>query len=468
MKLTADQIATGTGGRLAQPGPPGPVTTDSRRLQPGDWFLALSGDRFDGHAFLKHAQAAGCAGAIARHVPAEWTAGFIEVGDGLEALQALAHDLRRGFDGPVVGITGSAGKTTTRAMTALALEALGRVHATEGNLNNHIGVPLTLLRAPLDARAWVVEMGMNHLGEIDLLQRIAEPTVRVITNVGAAHLEGVGSIEGVARAKAELFDGARPGDVCVVNDADPHIRALALPDGVRVVRFGTTDRCEVRVADAAVDPDSMTTRVRLELPGGSVRIKLDSPGVHLAWCAAAAAAVGVALHVPAAALAERIGAYRPVGMRQRIEDGPGGVRIINDAYNANPLSTAAALRTLAAMVGRRRVAVLGDMLELGAFEDELHRDIVTLSLDLGLDHVALAGPRFAAAVDALGVQDRVLTAPDADALGPQVARALTPGDVVLLKGSRGLRMERVLAHLPSPAQPTAPTAPRPETPPRGH
>jgi UDP-N-acetylmuramoyl-tripeptide--D-alanyl-D-alanine ligase len=367
----------------------------------------------------------------------------------------------------VVGITGSAGKTTTRAMTALALGALGRVHATEGNLNNHIGVPLTLLRAPLDARAWVVEMGMNHLGEIDLLQRIAEPTVRVITNVGAAHLEGVGSFEGVARAKGELFDGARAGDVCVVNDADPRVRALPLPDGTRVVRFGTAASCDVRVADAAVDPDSLTTRVRLELPGGSVRIKLDSPGVHLAWCAAAAAAVGVALHVPAAALAERIGAYRPVGMRQRIEDSPSGVRVINDAYNANPLSTAAALRTLAAMVGRRRVAVLGDMLELGSFEDALHRDIVTLALDLDLDGVALAGPRYAAAVDALGVRERVLTAPDADALGAAVSGTLAAGDVMLLKGSRGFRMERVLAHLADLPPSGAPSGPPSDTPSRG-
>ena len=363
------------------------------------------------------------------------------------ALQALGRAVRAPFSGPVVGITGSAGKTTTRAMTALILEALGPVHATEGNLNNHIGVPLTLLRAPVDARCWVIEMGMNHLGEIALLQEIAAPTVRLITNVGAAHLEGCGSIEGVARAKGELFDGAQPGDLCLVNDADPRVRALPVPEGVRVLRFGTDAACPVRLTDAVVDPDRLCTRMRIETPTGSVRITLNSPGVHLAWCTLAAVAVGVALHVPTAEMAERLAAYQPVGMRQRIEDGPGGTKVINDAYNANPLSMAAALRTLAAIRAPHRYALMGDMLELGAGEAECHDEVLRLALDLDLDRVACVGPRFAASALRLGCSDRVLLAPDAQTLAGMLAPDLSPGDLLLLKGSRGLAMERCLTAL---------------------
>ena len=457
MIFTARDLAAGTGGRLVQDGPAGPVGTDSRRLQRGMWFLALSGDRFDGHDFLPHAAAAGCAGAIGQRVPDGWSGGFIQVDDGLTALQALARHVRGGFAGPVVGITGSAGKTTTRAMTALVLGALGEVHATAGNLNNHIGLPLTLLAAPLGARAWVIEMGMNHLGEIDLLQDIAQPTVRVITNVGPAHLEGVGSMDGVRRAKGELFDGARAGDICVVNHDDARVRAHPLPPGVRVVRFGTTADCEVRLTDAVVDPDQLVTRLRIETPDGSVLSTIDSPGVHLAWCALTAVAVGVALHIPAATMGERLAQYRPVGMRQRIEDGPLGIRVINDAYNANPLSMAASLRTLAAIAGRRQVALLGDMLELGRFEDDLHDDIVRLALSLDLDLVGLAGPRFAAAAERVGPAPQLVAAPDAPALARAVRGRIQPGDIALLKGSRGLAMESVLDALAG-AGPTQPDA----------
>ena len=443
MILHAHEFAAATGGTLVFPGPAGPVGTDSRRLGEGTWFLALSGERFDGHAFLGMARDCGCAGAIAQHVPDDWDRGFIRVEDGLKALQDIARHVRRDFPGPVVGITGSAGKTTTRALTALALGDLGPIHATHGNLNNHIGVPLTILKAPVGAAAWVLEMGMSGFGEIDLLQEIGAPQVRVVTNVGAAHLEGMGSLEGVARAKGELFDGARPGDICIVNSDDPRVAALPIPDGVRVLRYGSSQGCDVRLTDAVINPSGLCTRFRIEAGAEVVRGTIPAPGAYLAENAAAAVAVAVALRAPLHGIAGRFAAYEPVGMRLRVESGPTGSRVLNDAYNANPLSVNATLRTLAAMPGRR-IALLGDMLELGFHENALHEDVLSNALRLGLDAVGTVGPRFARAAGRLGVEDRVAAMDSPEALADRVQPELTADTTVLIKGSRGLAMERIL------------------------
>ena len=452
MMFDAAELATATGGICVQDAPAGRLSTDSRRIERGDWFLALVGDRFDAHDFLGQVQMAGCAGVVAQRVPEGWDRGFVKVDDSLRALQDIARHARQGFGGPVVGITGSAGKTTTRAMVALAIGALGRIHATVGNLNNHIGVPLTHVAAPVGAAAWVVEMGMNAPGEIALLQDISAPTIRLVTNVGAAHLEGVGDLDGVARAKGELFDGARPGDVCCINLDDPKVRAMPLPDGVRVIGYGAHPDAEVRLTDATVDADSLETRFRIETRHGSVLGRIPSPGLHLARNATAALAVAVALHLDPVDAARRLSTYAPVGMRQRVQQGPNGLRVINDAYNANPLSTRASVDTLAAISGSRRVALLGDMLELGSTEDDLHTEVLEHALGLGLDMVGTAGPRYGRARQALverGVASAhtVLAAPDASQLARMVGDQLASGDVVLLKGSRGLRMETVLDHL---------------------
>ena len=446
MIFSADELARGTGGALVHAGPTGPVVTDSRKVRAGDWFLALRGERFDAHDFLRQVEAAGCAGAIAARVPEPWARGFVRVDDGLKALTELARFARTGFVGPVVGITGSAGKTTTRAMTALVASTIGKVHQTEGNLNNHVGVPLTILAAPNDADLWVIEMGMNHLGEIHHLQEIARPSVRLITNVGAAHLEGVGDLDGVARAKGELFAGALPGDVCCVNDDDERVRRIAIPRGARVLRYGSKKGCDVRWTDARVDPAQLTTSFRIEVGREVVEGSIRSPGVHLAHDACAAVAAGVALGVPVATMGPAISRYQPVGMRLRIEAGPRGTRVVNDAYNANPMSVEASLRMLASLEGVRRIAVLGDMLELGRDEDAAHSAVLETARQLGLDGVFAAGPRFRPAAERLGIP----WAPDADSLVPLVAAALREGDVLLVKGSRGMGMERVV-HLMSGA-----------------
>ena len=440
MIFSAALVARATRGELLQDGPAGPVTTDSRRLPAGAWFVALAGDRFDGHDFLPHVLAAGAGGAVVSRrdrVPEGWSAGLVLVEDPLVALQDLAREARAAFAGPVVGITGSAGKTSTRVMVVEVLRELGSVHHTEGNLNNHIGLPLTLCATPLDADRMVLEMGMNHPGEIALLQEIGAPDVRVITNVGAAHVEGCGSIEGVARAKQELFDGARPGDIICVNADDPFIAAMPVPEGVRVIRYGTGEGCAVRLTDVAVDGVQLQTRLRIETPDGVVRATLTVPGEHLARNALAAVAVGWALRVPSDRMGPALARFRPEGMRNRIER-IGGVTVMDDAYNANPVSMAAALRTLASL-GGRRIAVLGDMLELGDAEASAHAEALALATSLGLDRILVTGPRMTGAA-AGGVEGYV----DVDALSAALAPDLRAGDVVLVKGSRGARMERVL------------------------
>ncbi len=466
MMFDGSSIASATGGALVHPGSAGMVMTDSRRLQPHGWFVALVGEKFDGHDFLAHALSAGCAGVVVSdvsRVPSGWTAGLVVVPDTLVALQDLGRAARIAFHGPTVGITGSAGKTTTRVMTSLVLEAIPvdgssaaprRVHHTVGNLNNHIGVPLTLCATPPDAEYLVVEMGMSHLGEIALLQEIARPDLRVITNVGAAHVEGCGSLANVAAAKQEMFDGARFGDVCIVNDDDPRVASMAIPFGARVVRFGRSEECEIRLTDVGVDVDRLQTRLRIETPDGVVKAVLEVPGVHLAECALAAVAVGFVLRVPVETIGPALGRFRPEGMRNRIERSH-GVVVLDDAYNANPISMAAALRTLA-VLPHGRIAVLGDMLELGVAEAESHRDVLRLGLSLGLT-LLVTGERMAAAAAGIAhfAKGTLHVYPDVEALSEALCgparrvetigfMPLQRGDALLIKGSRGSRMERVL------------------------
>lgn len=285
-------------------------------------------------------------------------------------------------------------------------------------------------------------MGMNHAGEIDLLQDIGAPNVRIITNVGAAHLEGLGTIEAVAAAKGEMFDGARPGDTICLNIDDPYVSSHPIPAGVNVITYGARDDAHVRMLSAEVDPNTLHTHFTVLINGETATGTVPSPGIHMAHNAVGAICVGTALGLSLDGMMSRIGTYAPVGMRLRMESGPLGTQIINDAYNANPMSVAANLRTLAGIPrapGRRRVALLGDMLELGPTEVAQHRETIALAKTLDLDLLGLVGPRFEAAVD-----DDTLWASDAERLGEILRDHLQPGDIVLIKGSRGIKMERVL------------------------
>ena len=444
-RFDADSLARATGGTVVRPGPSGPVWTDTRTLPAGAWFVALRGARFDAHEFLDAARERGVAGAVVDQDVPGWPLGLVRVADTTRALQDLGRAARAQFGGRVVGITGSAGKTTTRAFTALACQPLGAVHQTVGNLNNHLGVPLTLLACPPDAAVAVVEMGTSAPGEIGLLADLATPDVRLIVNVGAAHLEELGGLDGVAVEKGALFRSARPGDVVCVNVDDARVAAVPVPAGVRRITFGATQGADIQLVSAVLDPATLSTACRFATPAGVFDVRLPAPGAHLALNAAGALAVAYALGAPLAASAAALAAYEPVGMRLRAEPLVHGATALNDAYNANPTSTAASLRLLASLSGRR-AAVLGDMLELGPEEGAFHDEIVALARDLALDLVVLVGPRMAAAAAAC---PGAWVSPDgervgAHALADALREWLQPGDRVLFKGSRGARVERVL------------------------
>ncbi|KAK9829363.1 hypothetical protein WJX72_005414 [[Myrmecia] bisecta] len=367
--FTASDIAEVTGGELIHSAPPGSVTTDTRTLLPGQWFLALQGNNFDGHRFMHEAQARGCAGVIVSAVSLtgqDEAHGIILVDNTLQALQRLAQNVRQRYPGPVVAITGSCGKTTTRTMTGLILSALGPVHQTAGNLNNHVGLPLTLLELPPTAAACVLELGMSARGEIAVLAGICKPTLRVITNVAEVHLAGVGgTLAGVAEAKAELLQTARPSDT-LGGEAGLHTHL------------------ELRIREA---PGA---------PGTALDVEVPAPGLHLASNAAAAVAVGLALGVPVPGMAASLARYQPTGMRMRVERVGAGITILNDAYNASLMSVQSALQLLREMpAGRRHIVVLGDMKELGPQELVAHVAVMRDCCCQPFDLVALVAAAIA-------------------------------------------------------------------------
>lgn len=449
MNFDGAQIAAATGGTLVRDASAGPLGTDTRVPLPGGWFVALVGERFDAHDKLASLQEA-VGLVVDRDVDTEL--GWVKVDDTTVALQDLGRAARDRLTGPVVGLTGSAGKTTTRALIALALSPLGAVHQTTGNLNNHLGVPMTLVAAPEAAKATVVEMGTSGPGEIAVLADIARPDIRLVLNIGASHLEELGGLDGVAREKGTLYDTARPGDACCVNLDDPRVAAMPLPEGVRRISFGRGDEADVQLLSAQVDPDTLHTQATLRVGAALLALDLPAPGVHLAHNAAAAVAVALAAGVDASEAVEALERYEPVGMRMKIERLPGGLTAFNDAYNANPSSMEASLRMFAGLPGRR-VAVLGDMLELGGESDRFHDEIAELAVRLRLDRVLLVGPRMSRAAPDLDA-GRVERAVDGTLLVAPLVDWLRPGDRLLFKGSRGAKVERILLSLRATLDPS--------------
>jgi UDP-N-acetylmuramoyl-tripeptide--D-alanyl-D-alanine ligase len=430
------------------------VSTDSRAPMAGALFVALKGERFDGHAFVSQAAASGAAAALVDtrttlpDIPAALPR--IEVDDTLPALGALGRGHRGRFSPVVVGITGSVGKTTTKELCAAALAPLGQVLKTEGNLNNEVGVPLTLLRLRESHRAAVVEMGMNHPGEIARLAAIAEPRVGLVTNVRGVHLETMGTLERVAEAKGELFRGLPADGIAVADSDDPRALAQARASGRRVVTFGRSASDVQLLAVTRQDLRGVAFRLRAE--GGEREAQVSFLGAHnaLNGCAALATALaaGVKLDDAVAALA----AARPASHRLAVVDLPGGGVLLDDCYNANPSSMAAALATQREVgAGRRLGAVLGDMLELGPEELELHRQLGNQAK--GLAWLYAFGPR--ARLIAIGAQEAGVPAVGhGTELGhgfTWIRGHLAAGDLVLLKGSRGMRMERFSEALGAPA-----------------
>ena len=448
---TVDEIVAATAAQVRQRGAAASfsaISTDTRALPAGALFVALRGERHDAHAFAADAAAAGARGVLVeREVTVARDVTVLTVLDTLRALQELAASLRRRCAARVVAITGSNGKTTTKEMLAAILAAASApddVLKTHGNLNNLIGVPLTLLRLSGEERWAVIEMGMNAPGEIARLTEIADPDVGVITNVAAAHLEGVGTLDGVAHAKGELYERMRRDAVAVANADDARVAALAARFSGRVVRFGAGT--EVDAMHVECDATGAAA-FDLCIGGKTARVRLPMSGRHNVANALAAAAAAHALGVDLDAIRRGLEAVAPLGNRMRRITLPNGATIVNDSYNANPASVAAGLRSLRDAAAQRRIAVLGDMLELGAASAALHREVGRLAGELGIDALYLCGD-FAGETAAGARQtmpgDAVHVAASHQAIAAQLADAIRAGDWVLVKGSRGQRMEEVV------------------------
>ena len=421
------------------------VGTDSRTIPRGALFVAVRGPRFDGHDFVGGAARRGAAAALVERAP-DASIPFIHVRDSVRALGELAAAWRgRLRDLLLVGITGSNGKTTVKEMVAAIFRTLGPVSATRGNLNNEIGVPLTLCELGPEHGAAVVEMGANHRGEIAALTTLVRPAVGVVTQCAPAHLEGFGSIEGVARAKGELFERLPDDAVAVVNADDPFAglwRELARPR--RRISFGAGADADVRVRAASGTGRRrgvLDTPVALDTPVGEVEIDLALPGAHNAFNAGAAAAVAIAAGASLDAIREGLATVRPAKGRLESKRGPRGAEIIDDTYNANPASLQAGLRVLAAKPAPRWL-VLGDMAELGPEGASLHAEAGRRARRHGVERLLVVGELSAEAARAFG--DGATHFADCAALADRLRDELPDGAAVLVKGSRSMAMERVV------------------------
>jgi len=450
---TLASLVRDTGAELLRwgPGPFRGVSTDSRRIAAGEVFVALVGTRHDGHAYVPTAVAAGATAVVASRSDVDLPEGsaWLQVGDTLESFGDLASAYRRALATRVVAVTGSNGKTTTKEMIASVLAASGASIAKNvGTENNLVGVPQTLLRLGGEERYAVVEMGMNHPGEIWRLTEIARPDVGVITNVGPAHLEGLGTLANVAAAKGELALAMPAGSTLVVNGSDPWLVPLAASFPGRTIQTG--ENGPVR-AIAAEPLEGQAQLLSLEIDGRTVDARLGCVGAHNVANALLAAAVGTAFGMDAATIAEGLERFEPPPMRLELVRLANGACLWNDVYNANPASIEAALTALAAEPAKRRVVVVGEMWELGEEEAKYHREVGRRVAELGLD-LLLAVGRLADEV-AAGARDGGLPSErverfDAPAAAAARLRAmLREGDVVLVKGSRGARMEEVVTRL---------------------
>jgi UDP-N-acetylmuramoyl-tripeptide--D-alanyl-D-alanine ligase len=452
--LTLAGVARATGAKILQGDPQRQVSavcTDTRKLSPGELFFALRGERFDAHDFLGQAAAAGAAGLVVSRVPAGLPGDVpvLLVADTLAALQKLARFNRERCPVPLVAVTGSAGKTTVKDMIAAVLESGFPTLKTKGNLNNEIGVPLTLLELDDRHRAAVVEMAMRGPGEIDALCRIALPTAGVVTSVGEAHAERLGSVENIARAKGELLDHIGENGFAFLNAHSPYLREQAARCRGRVFFFGLSSGADVRAA--GIRPAGRATQFTVELPGERFAVTLPLPGEHNVLNALAAAGVGWALGLDAAGIKSGLERVSLTGMRTEITEWA-GITVINDAYNASPASVRAALGVLAQVAGgRRKIAVLGNMLELGEFARSGHYGVGEAVRAAGVDFLVTVGELARGIAEGAREKGfsagRIRECADREEAAAVLRELLAPGDVLLVKGSRGMQMEKIIETL---------------------
>ena len=442
---TAREICAAVGGTLLQDSgaPVTGVTTDSRAVQPGQLFIPLVGERFDGHAYISKALEGGAAGCLTAREPETLLPGklYIQVADTRLALKALASWYRDKFDLPVVQVTGSAGKTTTKEMIASVLSQRYNTLRTEGNFNNDIGAPLTLLRLMPEHQAAVIETGMNHFGEIRYLGEMVRPDIAVITNVGDAHIENLGNTrQGILRAKCEIFENLTPEGIAVLNGDDELLNTVTLPQ--TILRCGVGDGCDVRVTD--IDDRGLEgVACTVTIEGEHYRLTTSAPGRYMIYPMAMAAAIGRRLGLTGEEIAAGVAAYTTVGSRMHLIRLPGERLVIDDCYNANPQSMAEGLRMLAASPARHRVAVLGDMGELGQLTAQAHRDMGALTRRLGLTAVAV-GEKMHALTETDPQAQWFATVEEAM---PAIRQLFTPGTAVLVKASHAMHFERIVKEL---------------------
>ncbi len=448
--MNIGEVCAATGGRLLQGDDNirvGGVSIDSRSLQAGDLFFALPGAKTDGHAFVKQAMAGGAAGVVVSRPPVEALPGaVVQVQDPLVALQELAGWKRRQFKGTVIGITGSNGKTTTKDMVAAVISTKEMVHRSVGNYNNEIGLPLTILSMPDNCTALVLEMGMRGMGQIARLCEIAQPVVGVLTNIGTSHLELLGSVENIASAKGELLEAIPTGGVAVVNGDDPRCREQAVRCRGKVWYFGLRGEADIRALN--LQPQGQRgIHFTAVVHGMAFPVQLPVPGVHNVLNALAALGVGFVLGCDMGRAAAALTGVRLSPMRLEHRPGRRGCLIINDAYNASPSSMKASLEVLANFTGRRRVAVLGDMLELGEMEVAGHREVGAAATGAGVDLLFAVGRRaveIGRGAQAAGMPaENIFYTCSAEETIAGLERVLQPGDVVLIKASRGMQLERI-------------------------
>lgn len=456
---TAAEAVRATGGTASGDWRASGVSIDSRTLAPGDLFVALRGEQRDGHAFVADALAKGAAAAMVARRPEAVAEGapLLHVADTLEGLRGLARAGRARTAARLAAVTGSVGKTGTKEALRHVLDRQGGCHASAASHNNHWGVPLTLARLPAELPWAVVEVGMNHPGEIRALVPLARPRVALITAIAPAHLAFFpDGIEGVARAKAEIFEGLEPGGTAVLPADSPQLAILleaARRAGVeRVVTFGEAGGADWRRVAAELGPEGSS--IEAERDGRRLRFRLGAPGRHWADNALAVLAVVEALGADVERAAADLADFAPPagrGRRRRIAIAGGEALLLDESYNANPASMAAAIALLGLQPGRR-IAVLGDMLELGPRAAELHAALAPALLAAGVDRVFSCGPLMAALHRALPPSLRGPHAADSAALAARVLEELRPGDVLLVKGSLGSRMARVVEALEASAR----------------
>ncbi|MBB2204992.1 UDP-N-acetylmuramoyl-tripeptide--D-alanyl-D-alanine ligase [Gluconacetobacter takamatsuzukensis] len=454
MLWTREALETATGGRFAGNAPVAVtgVSIDTRTLAPGDLFVALVGDTSDGHAHVRTALERGAAAVLVHDVPAAGTdpadPRVLSVPDTLAALNDLARHARARFAGRMVAVTGSVGKTTTKDMLGLALGAIGPTHVAAASYNNHWGVPLTLARLPADATFCVCEVGMNHPGEIAPLAALVRPEIAIVTTIAGAHLGHMGSLEAIAREKSELIAALPPGGTAIVPDdaaGQPIFAERAARADARLWRAGESPDSTAILSGLTLAADG--TDCVITIAGRPCTVRLNAPGRHLARNATTVLAAVAALGADVATAATALTAFRPGAGRGLLAPILGNrAWLLDESYNASTLSIRSSLAVLDLLATARRVAVLGDIRELGAFARAEHESLLSAAL-AHADLVFCSGPNMQYLFDLLPPSRRGAWAPDAASLAPTVLAALAPGDTVLVKGSFGSRMRDVVAAL---------------------